>query len=209
MKLLVATHNPGKKREYERILAGLGLELVAPGQVGIHLEVVEDGDTYAENALLKARAFSEASNLLTLADDSGLEVDALDSAPGVRSARYAGEGATDEDLYRLLLINLKGVPDRQRSARFRCVIALLWPDGREEVVEGVCEGRITHEPRGQQGFGYDPVFHVLDRGCTMAELPMETKNRVSHRARAAEQARELLTRALGTSKDPGPLSGLS
>ena len=204
MKLLVATHNPGKKREYERILSGLGLALVTPGQVGIHLEVVEDGDTYAENALLKARAFSQASNLLTIADDSGLEVDALDGAPGVRSARYAGEGATDEDRYRLLLANLMGVPELHRSARFRCAIALVWPDGREAVVEGVCEGRITHEPRGEHGFGYDPVFYVLERGCTMAELPIETKNRISHRAHAGQKARELLARALGSGEGGTP-----
>ncbi|MBM3190468.1 MAG: XTP/dITP diphosphatase [Chloroflexi bacterium] len=196
MKLLIATRNPGKKAEYAAILADFGLELVTLADLGIEADVDETGSTFAENALLKARAYAGLSGLLTLADDSGLEVDALDGAPGIRSARYAGPGATDQERYQQLLRALDGVPDERRGARFRCAIALVWPDGREEIVEGTCEGRITHEPRGTHGFGYDPVFHVLGYGCTMAELSPETKNRISHRARAGALAREVLRRDL-------------
>ena len=162
------------------------------GLPDISTDIKENGTTYAENALLKARGYAAISGLLTLADDSGLEVDALDGAPGIYSARYARRGASDKDRYRLLLSNLKGVPDERRTARFRCVIALVWPNGREELVEGVCEGRITHQPRGENGFGYDPVFYVPEHKCTMAELPAEIKNRISHRARAAQAALQVL-----------------
>ncbi len=192
MKLLIATHNQGKKREYAELLCGLGLELTTLSEMGIRTDVDENGATYAENALLKARAYAAMSGLLTLADDSGLDVDALGGAPGVHTARYAGEGADDCQRYTLLLHNLEGVPDAERTARFRCVIALAWPDGRTEVVQGTCEGRITHAPRGANGFGYDPVFYLPEFDRTMAELPAEVKNRISHRARAAQSARPLL-----------------
>jgi XTP/dITP diphosphohydrolase len=192
VNLLIATHNKGKKSEYAALLQGLELELTTLAELGIAHDVEENGATYQENALLKARAYAQLSGLLTLADDSGLEVDALDGAPGVRTARYAGVGASDRDRYALLLRNLEGVPDAQRTARFRCVIALAWPEGRTEVVEGTCEGYITHAPKGDRGFGYDPVFYVPECGCTMAELPAEVKNLISHRARAAQAARALL-----------------
>jgi XTP/dITP diphosphohydrolase len=192
MKLLLATHNPGKKAEYVALLQGLELELVTLADLGITDVIAEDGETFAQNALLKARGYAKATGLLTLADDSGLEVDALGGAPGIYTARYGGEGLSDEERYRLLLRNLQGVPDEQRTARFRCVIALAWPDGRTELAEGVCEGRIAHEPRGEHGFGYDPVFYLPEFGRTMAELPAEVKNRLSHRARAAAIAREIL-----------------
>lgn len=192
MKLLVATRNPGKKREYAELLEGLGLELVTLDEAGIDLEVEETGATFAQNALLKARAYRDASGLPTLADDSGLEVDALGGAPGVRSARYAGEGATDADRYRKLLGEIAGVPEGRRGARFRCVIAVAWPEGPVDTAEGACEGHITREPRGEHGFGYDPVFHVDELGRTMAELPPEVKNRISHRARAARAIRTAL-----------------
>lgn len=194
MKLLIATRNRGKKREYARLLQGLEVELIALDDLGVTKTIKEDGASYTENALLKARGYAAATGLLTLADDSGLEVDALDGAPGVLTARYAGEGATDEQRYSLLLEQLKDVPHEHRTARFRCVIALAWPDGRVEITEGVCEGRITREPRGEHGFGYDPVFYVPEYGCTMAELPPEIKNRISHRARAAAVASEILSR---------------
>lgn len=193
MKLLIATRNRGKKREYARLLQGLEVELIALDDLGVTKTIKEDGASYTENALLKARGYAAATGLLTLADDSGLEVDALDGAPGVLTARYAGEGATDEQRYSLLLEQLKDVPHEHRTARFRCVIALAWPDGRVEITEGVCEGRITREPRGEHGFGYDPVFYVPEYGCTMAELPPEIKNRISHRARAAAVASEILS----------------
>ena len=194
MKLLIATRNRGKKREYAKLLEGLEMQLITLDDLGVTKTIKEDGASYTENALLKARGYAAATGLVTLADDSGLEVDALDSAPGVLTARYAGQGATDEQRYSLLLKQLKDVPHEHRTARFRCVIALAWPDGRVEITEGICEGRITREPRGEHGFGYDPVFYVPEYGCTMAELPPEIKNRISHRARAAAVASEILSR---------------
>jgi XTP/dITP diphosphohydrolase len=192
MKLVIATHNAGKKREYDHLLKGLGLEMSSLDDLGIEQDVEETGTTFAENALVKARFYCRISGLPTLADDSGLEVDALHGAPGVYSARYAGEDASDEDRYRLLLAHLAQVPQEKRTARFRCVIAIVWPDGRECTVEGACEGTIAHEPKGQNGFGYDPVFFVPAYGATMAELSPGIKNAISHRARAAQAARDLL-----------------
>ncbi|MFZ5917667.1 MAG: XTP/dITP diphosphatase [Chloroflexota bacterium] len=196
-KLLVATNNPGKVREYAELLNDLPVVLTYPAQEGLSLEVEETGDTFAENATLKAQAFAHTSGLLTLADDSGLEVDALNGAPGVFSARYAGQGASDEDRYRLLLRHLAHVPARQRTARFRCVVALAVPEGRVYTAEGCCEGVIGFEPRGCHGFGYDPVFYLPERGQTMAELSSEVKNRISHRARAVQAAIPILRRLLG------------
>ena len=187
MKLLIATNNPGKVREYQELLEDLpiAVEITYPAQEGLALEVEESGETFEENARLKALAFAQASGLLTLADDSGLEVDALDGAPGVRSARYAGPDANDVDRYRKLLGELAGVPATQRSARFRCVVALAQPDDQIHTEDGTCEGEIGYAPRGTHGFGYDPVFVVEGYGGrTMAELSPEIKNRISHRGRA-------------------------
>jgi len=195
MRLLIATKNAGKKAELERILDGLEYTLLMPPELGIDLDVKETGSSYRENALLKAEAFCEASGLLTLADDSGLEVDALDGAPGIYSARYGGPGLDDEGRYRLLLREMEGVPEAERTARFRCLIAMVWPDGRQETVSGVCEGRILTAPHGEHGFGYDPVFYVLDQGRAMAELPAQIKNETSHRARAMALARKILAQA--------------
>lgn len=192
MKLLLATTNPGKVREFEDLLAGCGLELLTPEVLKAKADVREAGGSYAENARIKARALAAASGLVTLADDSGLEVDALHGAPGLHSARYAGAGATDADRVRLLLANLKGVPFEKRTARFRCVIAIAEPGGAVRYAEGSCEGLIALEPRGANGFGYDPVFHFPEYGKTMAELPGELKNRISHRARATAAARPVL-----------------
>src|SRR5512136_877699 len=180
-KLLIATHNAGKVREYRALLAGLPLEVTYLDAEGIGLEVDETGATFAENAVQKAQAYAAASGLWTWADDSGLEVDALGGAPGVRSARFAGPGASDADRYQKLLDALAGVPQGQRTARFRCVVALARPDGAVRTAEGRCEGRIGLAPRGEHGFGYDPVF-VVDGfgGQTMAELVPEVKNRISH-----------------------------
>lgn len=196
IKLLVATNNPGKVREYEALLKGLPLTLTYPAQEGIDVEVKETGSTFAENARLKAAAYAGASGLLTLADDSGLEVDALGGEPGTRSARYAGQGASDEDRYRLLLSKLEGVPWERRTARFRCVIAVTTPQREVRTAEGTCEGVIAFEPKGGHGFGYDPVFYMPEHGQTMAELEPEVKNRISHRARAAEGARRILQELL-------------
>jgi len=192
-KLLIATNNPGKVREYEELLVGLPFEITFPVREGVVLDVDESGMTFEENARIKALAYGQGSRLLTLADDSGLEVDALAGAPGVHSARYAGPGATDVDRYRKLLADLADVPVEQRSARFRCVVAIAQPDGTIRTVDGVCEGQIGFEPRGEHGFGYDPVFIVAGHGGqTMAELPPGVKNRISHRARAVSAARPLL-----------------
>jgi len=185
MRLLIATNNVGKVREYAELLAGSGFDLCRLADVGLDNEVEETGETFTENACLKARAYGQSSGLLTLADDSGLEVDALAGAPGVYSARYAGPGANDADRIRKLLAVLDGVPWEKRKADFRCVIALAWPDGRLEIFEGRCDGVIAFEPKGTNGFGFDPVFYMPEHHCTMAELPMDVKNRISHRGRAA------------------------
>jgi XTP/dITP diphosphohydrolase len=193
-QLLIASHNRGKLREYKDLLAGLPLTLVTPDELGLDLDVVESGATYADNAGLKATAYAQASGLLTLADDSGLEVDALDGAPGVRSARYALGGDADRVTALLRALAQVGAPPEGRTARFRCVIALVAPDGRSWIVEGECAGRIIDTPRGSGGFGYDPVFYVPDHGCTMAELSPAAKNRISHRARAVQALRPTLRR---------------
>jgi XTP/dITP diphosphohydrolase len=191
-KLLIATHNSGKVKEYQKLLAGLPLELTHLAEEGLDMEVAETGESFAENAILKANAYARASGLLTLADDSGLEVDALNGEPGIHSARYAGSEASDEERYQLLLENLKDVPWERRTARFRCVIAVATPDGEVRTAEGTCEGIIAFEPQGEHGFGYDPVFYLPEHGRTMAELPPQTKNNISHRARAAQEARNWL-----------------
>jgi XTP/dITP diphosphohydrolase len=190
--LLLATHNPGKVREYEALLADLPLEITYLDREGIDFDVEETGSSFAENALLKARAYAGASGLLTLADDSGLEVDALGGEPGVYSSRYAGPGASDASRYRLLLRKLQDVPWEGRDARFRCVVVVARPDGTARTAEGVCEGVIAFAPRGTHGFGYDPVFYLPQCGCTMAELSAEVKNRISHRGRAVQRARAIL-----------------
>ncbi len=194
--MLVATNNPGKVEEYEELLAGLPLELTYPAQEGLDIEVAETGGSFTENATLKATAYARASGLLTLADDSGLEVDALGGEPGIRSARYAGKGASDEDRYQLLLEKLREVPWEERTARFRCVIAVATPEGQVHNAEGSCEGIIAFAPKGEHGFGYDPVFYFPEYGMTMAELPPEIKNQISHRARAAQGARKILEEGL-------------
>ncbi|MEZ4555150.1 MAG: XTP/dITP diphosphatase [Caldilineaceae bacterium] len=199
--LLIATHNQGKLREYRALLADLPLKVVNLDEAGVDFDVDETGTTFAENALLKARAYAAATGLLTWADDSGLEVDALDGAPGVYSARYAGPDATDEDRYRKLLRTLAALPDAPRTARFRCVVALVAPDGAAYTTDGICPGVIIDEPRGSHGFGYDPVFFLPDLGQTMAELPPAAKNRISHRGRAAAAAKTVLADLLHVSGD--------
>lgn len=201
-KLVIATNNPGKLREFQRLLDGCGFELVTPGDLGVNFDPAETGSTFAENATIKAVEAARACGLVALADDSGLEVDHLGGRPGIFSARYAGGDRTDPDIsearqLELLLDEMHGVPDAQRTARFRCVIAIATPAGGVQLVDGVWEGRIGHEARGTHGFGYDPVFVVPDRGVTSAELPRDEKNRISHRAQAAAKARELLRKVSG------------
>jgi len=192
--LLIATTNQNKLREYDAILAGLPFELRSLRGAGIDEDVEETGATFAENARLKAEFYAARSGLLTLADDSGLEVAALGGEPGVFSHRYAGPGASDADRNALLLEKLKDVPFHARLARFVCVIALARPGGPLELVEGVLPGVIELAPRGSNGFGYDPLFYVLDADATLAELPSERKNQISHRAQAVRAAREVLER---------------
>ena len=189
MRLLIATTNSGKVREYKSLLAGLDLDLVGLKDVGINVEVEENGSTYIENAELKARAYVAMRGLLTLADDSGLEVDALNGRPGIHSARYAPDSTTR---IQKMLAEMSNVPDDQRTARFQCAIVLAWPDGRTQAVTGTCEGLIAHEPRGANGFGFDPIFHLPDYSATMAELSEDFKNTISHRAHAAQKARAIL-----------------
>jgi XTP/dITP diphosphohydrolase len=197
-ELLVATNNPGKVREFEELLADLPVKITFPAQQGLVLEVDETGDTFEENARIKALAYARASDFPALADDSGLEVDALNGRPGVHSARYAGPDANDIDRYQKLLAALADIPTEKRLARFRCVVAVALPDGTVYTADGTCEGEIGYAPRGQHGFGYDPVFIVHGYGGqTMAELPPNVKNRISHRARAVIAARPLLLRILG------------
>ncbi len=191
-KLLLATNNQAKVREYRSLLQNLPYELVTLAEQGITTIVNEVGESLEENARLKATLLAAESQLLALADDSGLEVDALGGEPGRLSARYAGENASDKDRVNYLLLRLKGVPQEKRSARFRCVIAIATPDGEVEFCSGECQGFITFEPSGEQGFGYDPIFYLPELDKTMAELPPEIKNQVSHRGQAAQKVYQLL-----------------
>jgi len=190
-RLLLATNNPGKVRELRRLLDGCGFELVTPADFGLAVEPVESGSTYAENAVLKARAFATAAGCLALADDSGLEVDALGGAPGVQSARFGGPGLDDAGRVGLLLKKLGGVPRKRRTARFRAVVALACSDGGVRLFEGVQEGHIAAAPRGDSGFGYDPVF-VGRGGQTNGEIAEAAKDAVSHRGQAVRAAATFL-----------------
>ena len=193
-KLLLATRNPGKLREYSLLFQNAPFQLTTLDEEGIDLEVEEKGRTLQENAELKAAGYAINSRLLVVADDSGLEVDALEGGPGPLSARYAGEGASDRERIMLLLSRLQGVPWEKRLARFRCVIAIGSTSKIVGLCEGECPGVIGFEPRGDQGFGYDPVFYLPELGKTMAELSLDEKNRVSHRGAAARKALQVLER---------------
>lgn len=182
-QILLATGNPGKLRELTDLLADTQIELLHPRQLDIQLEVAEIGDTYTANALLKARAFQQASNLWTLADDSGLEVEALEGAPGLHSARLAGPGKSDKQR-RTMLLEMLQDHAQPWTARFRCVVVLVGPKGEQYIEEGLCPGQIIPVERGQDGFGYDPIFLLDALNKTMAELSMHEKNQLSHRARA-------------------------
>jgi len=207
-KLLIATNNRGKVEELQDLLKDIGIELITPSQINLELEVIEDGNTYEENASKKALAFTRASRLVSLADDSGLEVDALDGAPGLYSARYSPKpDANDRDRRVYLLENLQDKP-RPWAARFHATIAIaipeeLWSQAARrlksqeqvpalQIFEGFCEGEIIPEERGTGGFGYDPIFLLSDLGKTMAELSMDEKNRLSHRAQAVINATGIL-----------------
>ncbi len=190
--LLLATSNPHKLEEFRAIFSDMPLKLLSLNDLQLNIEIEETGITFAENAELKARTYAQSSGMLTLADDSGLEIDALGGAPGVQSARYLGRQTSYEERFRRILEQLKGLPMEQRTARFRCAIALAEPSGNTRIVEGVIEGVIADSPRGKNGFGYDPIFYLPELGKTFAELAPEHKNRISHRARAAQSTRKLL-----------------
>lgn len=190
-KLLIATRNRDKVREIRALLADLSVELLTPDDLAGLPEVDEDAPTLEGNAIKKARTLFEASGLPAIADDTGLEVDALGGAPGVYSSRFAGPGATYEDNVQKLLQVMQDIPEEKRGARFRTVAAFAHAGG-VETVEGVCEGIILRHPRGTNNFGYDPVFYVPELGKTMAEMTLDEKNRISHRARAMRQLRERL-----------------
>ena len=185
MEFIAATNNPGKMAEMRRILERMGHTVRSQREAGVTLEPEENGTTFAENARIKARAICEAASTATIADDSGLCVDALDGAPGVYSARY-GHKSSDAERIDYLLENLKDIPAERRTAKFVCVITCLWPDGRKIVARGECPGQILFAPRGTGGFGYDPVFFLPELNKTYAELAPEEKNAISHRARALQ-----------------------
>ncbi len=184
MRLVLASANPGKRREIEALLAPLGIAAPTAAELGFTEEVAETGTTFEENALLKARTVAAALGLPALADDSGLVVEALGGAPGVLSARYAGEGATDAERNAKLLREMASVPAEKRGAAFVCVMACVRPDGAALIGQGRLEGRIALAPRGENGFGYDPVFELPERGLTVAMLEAAEKNAISHRGRA-------------------------
>jgi XTP/dITP diphosphohydrolase len=191
-ELLVATGNKGKLRELELLLSGVVARLVSPVDVFSLPAVVEDGETFAENAIIKARSAAVATGKMTIADDSGLVVDELGGQPGVRSARFAGDGASDAENNAKLLRELAGVPGERRNAAFRCVIALCTPDGECRTFEGELKGVLLEEQRGNGGFGYDPLFLVPEYGQTLAEIPLEIKNAISHRGKALARLKEYL-----------------
>lgn len=185
MKLVLASNNAHKLEEISKILSALDMEVVPQKELGITIEPDENGQTFEENSYIKAKAIMDACGLPTIADDSGLMVDALNGEPGVHTARYGGEGVrTDRERYEYLLSQMEGIPQEQRGAKFVTVITLLFPDGRKVVARGECPGRILYAAEGDNGFGYDPVFFSYDAGNSFALLPPEVKNSLSHRARA-------------------------
>lgn len=192
-RIVLASNNAGKVREIGQLLAGARIEILPQGELGV-TEAEETGLTFVENAILKARHAARQSGLPAIADDSGLEVDALRGAPGIYSARYAGAGASDEANLRKLLDDLAAVPEAERTARFQCLLVYLRhaEDPTPLICQGTWEGRILFEPRGTNGFGYDPIFLVPGEGCSSAELAPETKNRLSHRGQALSQLQQLL-----------------
>lgn len=196
-QILVATKNEGKLQEFEDLLQELEIEWLGLTAVGITDDVEETGTTFYENACLKAQAYAQKTGLMTLADDSGLVVDALAGVPGVKTARFGGPGLTSEDRYRLLLQKLEGVPPPERTARFCCSIVVASGDGRVLASsEGVCEGIIAQTPRGDGGFGYDPIFFLPQKGKTMAELLPDEKHKISHRGQAIKNIKRWLKESL-------------
>ena len=193
MKIVLASNNAHKLEELRAILSQLGMDVVSQKEMGINIEPDEDGMTFEDNSYIKAKSIQEACGLPTIADDSGLMVDALDGAPGILSARFGGDRCkSDRDRLEYLVEQLQDVPDEARGAKFVSVITLLYPEGKKLVARGECPGTILRQAEGSNGFGYDPIFYVPERGCTFAQLSSEDKNAISHRARALAVLRDLL-----------------
>jgi XTP/dITP diphosphohydrolase len=191
-RLIFATGNADKMKEIREILGDLPVEILSMKEAGVSAEVEENGSSFEENALIKARAICELANEMVLADDSGLEIDYLNKEPGIYSARYMGEDTSYRIKNQNLIDRLEGVPDEKRTARFVCAIAAVFPDGKELIVRGTIEGRIGYEERGENGFGYDPIFYLPDRDISTAQLSREEKNSISHRGNALRKMKELL-----------------
>lgn len=197
-RIIFATGNENKMKEIRMILKDLGLEILSMKEAGADVEIIEDGMSFEENAEIKARSVARVlTNDIVLADDSGLEIDYLDKAPGIYSARFAGEDTSYDIKNRILLDRLEGVPDEERTARFVCAVAAVFPDGTVSVVRKTIEGRIAEEAAGDNGFGYDPIFYVPEYGCTTAEMKPEQKNELSHRGKALRAMREILKEKIG------------
>lgn len=190
--IVFATKNPAKMKEIHEILDGLGLKVISMEEAGIDIDVIEDGTTFEENAIKKAEEIMEKTGTIVLADDSGLEVDYLDKEPGIYSARYGGVDTPYKIKNKLIIDRLEGVIDSKRTARFVCVIAAAFPDGHVETTRGTIEGRIGYEEKGDNGFGYDPIFYVPEYGMTTAEMPSEVKNLISHRGKALRAMKDIL-----------------
>ena len=195
-KIIFATGNAGKMKEVREILKDLNVEVLSMKEAGIQADVEENGKTFQENAVIKAREIMKISGEVVLADDSGLEIDYLNKEPGIYSARYMGEDTSYRIKNGNLIERLQGVPDEKRTARFVCAIAAAFPDGSVETTEGTIEGRIGYEEKGENGFGYDPIFYVPELGCTTAELTGEQKNQISHRGKALEAMKEILKKRM-------------
>lgn len=193
-KIIFATGNAGKMKEIREILKDLDAEVLSMKEAGVEAEIVEDGKTFEENAVIKAKTVCKLTGEIALADDSGLEIDYLNKEPGIYSARYMGEDTSYHIKNQNLIDRLEGVPDEKRTARFVCAIAAAFPDGRSFVVRGTIEGIIGYEERGANGFGYDPIFYLPERGVSTAEIPPEEKNSISHRGNALRKMKELLER---------------
>lgn len=194
-KIIFATSNQDKMREIREILADMDVEVVSMKEAGIHADIVENGSTFEENAVIKARTICEMTGEITLADDSGLEIDYLNKEPGIYSARYMGEDTSYDVKNKNLIDRLDGVPKEKRTARFVCAIAAVLPDGRELVTRQTMEGYIGWEPEGENGFGYDPIFYLDEYGCSSAAISPEQKNAISHRGKALRAMKELLKKA--------------
>lgn len=199
-RIVFATGNQGKVKEIQEILADTGMEVLSMKEAGIETDIEENGCTYEENALIKARAVAKYTDAIVMADDSGLEIDWLNKEPGIYSARYMGEETSYKIKNKNLIDRLEGVPDEKRTARFVCAIAAVWPDGEEMTARGVIEGRIGYEEQGGNGFGYDPIFYVPEYGKTTAQLSPEEKNLVSHRGRALEAMKKELKKKTETAE---------